>query len=107
MPRSERRPDALHAAAELVAAARRRFPFEHSTAALCAGPCTGCPKKLLELAEVILTEWEEKLAQQHQPSLGDVQRLARQLNKLAQAFSRNQLLAAPGWGASSPTPAAP
>lgn len=73
--------------------ARRRFPFHRPTADLCAGPCTGCPKKLLELAELLLTEWEQKLSTHYRPSLGEVQKLARQLTKLARAFERNQLLA--------------
>lgn len=93
MPPSSRQPDPSQALALLLAQARRRFPFSVPTSRLCAGPCTGCPKKLLELADMLLEEWEEKLQQNQQPTLGDVQKVARQLSKLARAFERNQLLA--------------
>ena len=91
-PRSERRPDSREAARRLLAEAAARFPFHLSPARLCTGPCTGCPKKMLEYSDQLIAAWHARLQQQAPPSLGEVTELARQLHKLARAFERNGLL---------------
>lgn len=72
---------------------RDAIPFDEMTEArLCSGLCQGCPKKLLEYLEQEVEYWEGNLANGDEPSLGDVQKLARTSLKIHKVLVKNQVL---------------
>ncbi len=79
---------------QLIEEIRRTIPLDTPLSRLCAGPCSGCPKKLLEYLDRELAEWEARLHQGEVPRLGDLQRLARSSRKIQTVLVRNGLLAA-------------
>jgi len=78
---------------QLIAQVRAAIPFELPVAQLCAGPCRGCPKKLLDYLDGELEDWQQRLDAKELPSLGDLQRLATCSRKIYRSLERNGLVA--------------
>ncbi len=76
----------------LLAQIRQALPFEMDEAQLCRGPCQGCSKKLLEFIDMELEEWQTRLDRGEQPSLGDIQKLAKRARKVYQVMQNNGLI---------------
>jgi hypothetical protein len=89
---TSRKPPAAEAMAQLVAQVRIAMPFDTPANELCAGPCRGCPKKLLEYLDMELCDWQQRLQAKEQPSLGDVQCLAKLSRKIYSALQVNGLV---------------
>jgi hypothetical protein len=87
------KPDTRAAMGALIRQVRRSIPFELPEALLCAGPCSGCSKKLLEYLDRELQAWEWQLARGDTPRLGDIQSLAKRCRKIHGVLERNGLLA--------------
>jgi hypothetical protein len=87
-----RKPPVAEAMAQLVAQVRTAVPFDTPANELCAGPCRGCPKKLLEYLDMELCDWQQRLQANEQPSLGDVQCLAKLSRKIYRSLQRNGLV---------------
>jgi hypothetical protein len=87
-----RKPSTSIAMLQLIEEARSQIPFNTPSAELCAGPCRGCPKKLLEFLDSELEDWQELLGQDQQPSLGDVQKLAKRCRKIYRSLEVNGLI---------------
>lgn len=81
--------DAMH---KLIEQVRTEFPFTLPEAQICAGKCVGCPKKLLELADTELSDWESRLANNEQPLLGDISRLGKLCKNIRRGLVRTNLL---------------
>ena len=52
----------------------------------------GCAKKLLELADTELSDWEVRLANNEQPTFGDISRLAKLCKNIRRGLVRNELV---------------
>ncbi len=87
-----RKPSTSVAMRRLIDEIRNAMPFDTAPAELCAGPCRGCPKKLLEYLDLELCEHQECLEAGEQPSLGDIQQLARLSRKVYRSLERNGLV---------------
>ncbi|WP_204378457.1 hypothetical protein [Agaribacterium haliotis] len=85
----ELKADRRSAMQELIRQARHQLPFSASQASLCAGPCKGCPKKLLEFADMELENWQVALDAGELPSLGLISKRARQMQKIQHALAQN------------------
>ena len=86
------KPNASTAMQNLIEQVRVEFPFSLPEAQICAGKCVGCPKKLLELADTELCEWESRLTNGETPLLGDISRLAKLCKNIRRGLVRNDLL---------------
>ncbi|WP_210396261.1 hypothetical protein [Motiliproteus sediminis] len=86
------KPSTREAMQRLIDEIRLTLPFDLPQAELCNGPCSGCPKKLLEFIDTELDEWQHRLARGEQPRLGDISRLARRARKIHRVMELNQLL---------------
>lgn len=76
----------------LISKVRSALPFSLPAAELCAGPCRGCPKKLLELLDGEIVEWEQRLDNGEIPTLGDVNKFGRLCRKIHKAIAANGLI---------------
>ena len=86
------KPDTPTAMNSLLGQIREVFPFEMPEADICAGTCTGCPKKLLEFLGSEVDGWECKLADGENPTFGDLDRLAKCSQKIYTSLQKNQLV---------------
>jgi hypothetical protein len=86
------KPHPAEAMSQLICQVRSSVPFDIPADQLCAGPCRGCPKKLLEFLDMELEEWEQRLDDSEQPSLGDIQRLAKRSRKIYCSLEKNGLI---------------
>jgi hypothetical protein len=86
------KPDVNTAMQQLIIDVREAFPFAMPEAELCAGKCVGCPKKLLEIVDTELCDWESKLAQGEQPTFGDLHRLGKLCKNIHRGLKRNNLV---------------
>ncbi|MFD2167009.1 hypothetical protein ACFSJY_12160 [Thalassotalea euphylliae] len=86
------KPNARDAMQLLINEVRTVFPFELPEAQICAGKCIGCPKKLLELTDTELSEWQSRLDNGETPLLGDVSRLGKLCKNIRRGLERNQLI---------------
>ncbi len=79
---------------QLIRQIQEAMPFDAPEANLCSGHCHGCSSKLLEYLDIRLEEWEARLAQGEQPTLGDLHQLARTARKIHRALEKNGLVEA-------------
>ncbi|TNF09498.1 MAG: hypothetical protein EP323_00180 [Gammaproteobacteria bacterium] len=86
------KPDTTTAMSNLIGQVREVIPFDIPPAQLCDGPCTGCPKKLIEYLDTELEEWEFKLSNDEKPGLGDVQALGKTSKKIYTVLQKNDLI---------------
>lgn len=90
--RKPAKPGTREAMQRLIEEIRQSLPFDLPEAQLCNGPCTGCPKKLLEFMDTELEQWQSRLRQGDEPRLGDISKLARSARKVHRVFELNRLL---------------
>ena len=76
----------------LIKEIQSRIPLDLSESQLCSGLCQGCPKKLIEFLDQLLSDWCRRLDSGEIPSLGDVERLAKTATKIYKALQKNQLV---------------
>jgi|GEM_PF-105706 len=88
---SQRKPDRVLAMQQLIDDIRKALPFDEPYAMLCQKQCVGCPKKLMEFLESELEGWEGTLAGGDEPSLGDINRLAKTSRKIHRVLEKNGL----------------
>lgn len=86
------KPDTTTAMNSLIEQIREAIPFDTPQEELCDGPCTGCPKKLMEYLDTQLEECESDIAVGEKPSLGDLQRLAKTSRKIHAVLKKNGLI---------------
>ncbi len=87
------KPDRHTAMTQLIKQVRNDFPFAAPEAQICVSGCQGCPKKLLELADTELTDWEYRLKEGETPLFGDISRLAKMCKNIRRGLLRNKLVA--------------
>ena len=71
---------------------RDDFPLTVSEANICGISCIGCPKKLLELVDAELCEWEVKINNGDIPKFGVISRLAKLCKSVRRGLKRNGLV---------------
>lgn len=86
------KPSCKDAMLSLIIRVRKEFPFEKPESQICGTSCIGCPKKLLEIVDTDLCEWESKIDNGINPTLNDLHRLAKLCKNIKRGLSRNNLL---------------
>jgi hypothetical protein len=86
------KPDRKTAMQQLIDEVRQAFPFAVPEAEICAGKCVGCPKKLLEIVDTELCDWEVKLADGEVPTFGELAKLAKLCKNIHRGLKRNNLV---------------
>ena len=86
------KPNARLAMQQLIDEVQASFPFEMPEAQICAGKCIGCPKKLLEIADTELSDWQCRLGNGETPLLGDISRLGKLCKNIRRGLVRNGLI---------------
>lgn len=87
-----KKPDCNTAMLNLITSVRADFPFTVPEANICGISCIGCPKKLLELVDTELCEWEVKINNGDTPKLGEISRLAKLCKNVRRGLKRNNLV---------------
>ncbi len=87
-----RKPDTRTAMRLLIAQVKGAIPFGLAADELCGDVCQGCSQKLLIFLETELDAWEVRLADGSMPTLGDIDRLARQSRKIYRVLQQNGLV---------------
>lgn len=85
------KPNTTTAMHNLLSQVREAMPFDNPEASICAGPCKGCPLKLLQFIETELDGWQYRLDQGETPNLGDINKLATSARKVHRVLSSNGL----------------
>ncbi len=87
-----KKPDCTSAMKNLITEVRSDFPFNASEANICGISCVGCPKKLLEIVDTELCDWEAKLSNNVVPKLGELSRLGKLCKIVRRGLKRNNLV---------------
>ena len=87
-----KKPDRITAMKKLITEVRADFPFTVPEANLCGTSCIGCPKKLLEIVDTELCDWENRLENNITPNLGEIARLAKLCKNVRRGLKRNGLV---------------
>lgn len=87
-----RKPDCASAMLSLISEVRRDFPFTAPEANICGTSCVGCPKKLLELVDTELCDWEAQISNGRIPDLAEIARLAKLCKNVRRGLKRNGLV---------------
>ncbi|WP_261324623.1 hypothetical protein [Microbulbifer agarilyticus] len=87
------KPDTSTAMRNIISEVRATLPFTMPAAELCAGPCQGCAKKLLEYLDQEIDEWEHRLDADEKPTLGEVTKFGKTCSRIHKAIAANGLIA--------------
>ena len=87
-----RKPDTRTAMRNLIAQVREAIPLSLTDEQICGESCEGCSSKLLSYLETELEDWESRLEDGDVPSLGDLDRLARQSRKIHRVLQQNGII---------------
>ena len=87
-----KKPDCVSAMKNLITEVREEFPFTTPEANICGISCVGCPKKLLEIVDTELCDWEAKLNNNVVPKLGEISKLTKLCKNVRRGLKRNGLI---------------
>ncbi|TWX69572.1 hypothetical protein ESZ36_06300 [Colwellia demingiae] len=87
-----KKPDCTSAMQSLITEVRSDFPFNVPEANICGISCVGCPKKLLEIVDTELCDWESKLNNDVVPKLGEISQLGKLCKNVRRGLKRNGLV---------------
>lgn len=88
-----KKPDRHTAMLNIINLVRADFPFYAPERQICGDTCVGCPKKLLELVETELIEWEYKLGCGEIPNFSEIDALAKLCKNVRRSLVRNGVVA--------------
>ncbi|MFT7009027.1 MAG: hypothetical protein ACJAXJ_003575 [Colwellia sp.] len=87
-----KKPDCTSAMQNLITAVRNDFPFNVPESNICGISCIGCPKKLLEIVDTELCDWEAKLSNHVVPTFGEISKLGKLCKNVRRGLKRNGLV---------------
>ncbi len=87
-----KKPDRRSAMLNIINLVRDDFPFYAPESQICGDTCVGCPKKLLELVEMEVIEWEFKLDRGEVPAFDEIDRFAKLCKNVRRSLVRNDVL---------------
>lgn len=85
----KKKPDRKTAMSNIIKLVRDDFPFYAPESQICGDTCVGCPKKLLELVEMEVIEWECKLENGDTPEFSEIDRFAKLCKNVRRSLVRN------------------
>jgi len=84
-----KKPDRKTAMLNIITLVRDDFPFYAPESQICGDTCVGCPKKLLELVEMEIIEWECKIDNGETPDFSEIDRFAKLCKNVRRSLVRN------------------
>lgn len=84
-----KKPDRSTAMSNIIKAVRDDFPFYAPESQICGDTCVGCPKKLIELVDTELIDWEYKLESGEVPNFDEIDKLAKLCKNVRRSLVRN------------------
>lgn len=84
-----KKPDRQTAMLNIITLVRDDFPFYAPETQICGDTCVGCPKKLLELVEMEVIDWEYKIESGETPTFSDIDRFAKLCRNVRRSLVRN------------------
>jgi len=84
-----KKPDRKTAMSNIIKLVRDDFPFYAPESQICGDTCVGCPKKLLELVETEIIDWEYKLECGEIPDFSEIDRFAKLCKNVRRSLVRN------------------
>ncbi|GLS90069.1 hypothetical protein GCM10007916_11360 [Psychromonas marina] len=84
-----KKPDRPTAMLNIINLVRDDFPFYAPESQICGDTCVGCPKKLLELVDTELIDWEYKLECGEVPDFNEIDKLAKLCKNVRRSLVRN------------------
>lgn len=84
-----KKPDRPTAMLNIITQVRADFPFYAPESQICGDTCVGCPKKLLELVDTELIDWEYKLKAGEVPNFNEIDKLAKLCRNVRRSLVRN------------------
>lgn len=86
------KPDSNIAMQQLIERIRDAFPFDQPETQICAGPCHGCPLKLLQFLESELDTWQRRLDDGERTGFAELSQLIRVSQKISKALAKSDVL---------------
>ena len=87
-----KKPDCTNAMQNLITAVRSDFPFNVAESNICGISCIGCSKKLLDIVDTELCDWEAKLNNRVEPTLGEISKLGKLCKNVSRGLKQNSLV---------------
>jgi len=84
-----KKPDRQSAMLGIIKLVRDDFPFYAPESQICGDTCVGCPKKLLELVETEVIDWEHKINSGEVPNFTEIDRFAKLCKNVRRSLVRN------------------
>ena len=73
----KRKPDRQTAMLNIIKLVRDDFPFYAPESQICGDTCVGCPKKLLELVDTEIIDWQNKIEYGEIPDFAQINSFAK------------------------------
>ncbi|MCP4320846.1 MAG: hypothetical protein GY787_03115 [Alteromonadales bacterium] len=84
-----KKPDRPTAMLNIIELVRDDFPFYAPESQICGDTCVGCPKKLLELVDIEIIDWEYKIQSGDIPNFSEIDRFAKLCKNVRRSLVRN------------------
>ncbi len=84
-----KKPDRPTAMLNIIELVRDDFPFYAPESQICGDTCIGCPKKLLELVDIEIIDWEYKIQSGDIPNFSEIDRFAKLCKNVRRSLVRN------------------
>lgn len=84
-----KKPDRQTAMLHIIKLVRDDFPFYAPESQICGDTCVGCPKKLLELVEMEVIEWEHNISRGEVPTFTEIDRFTKLCRNIRRSLVRN------------------
>jgi hypothetical protein len=87
-----KKPDRQTAMLHIIKLVRDDFPFYDPESQICGDTCVGCPKKLLELVDSEIEEWEHKIASGETPNFAEIDSFAKLCRNIRRSLKRSGVI---------------
>jgi len=86
------KPRTREAMQALLYSIEQNLPLYAPESSICQNKCLGCPKKMMQFIEGEYEYWQQMLADEETPTLGDIQNLARSTKKIHKVLRSNGII---------------
>lgn len=90
---AQRKPNTIVAMQQLLDSIRSNIPFGLKEADMCQGICRGCSKKMIEMLDTEVSQWQVDLDNETAvPTLSDLAFLEKLARRTLKVLKRNDLI---------------
>lgn len=87
------KPDRQTAMLNIIQLVRDDFPFYAPESQICSDTCVGCPKKLLELVDTEIIDWQYKIECGEIPDFSEIDRFAKLCKNVRRSLVKSHVVA--------------